>query len=320
MARTAKGPARRALDEVVGGENADGFLRSARRWIVGAGVWVWSEVKGFAITHPEVAIPAVYGFVKACGRTVDSGQTGLRFTLGRVSKQLDPGFHFLIPFVQRARIVPTRSRTLELEDQRIVTKEGLVFVVQANVVWRIVDIEKALIEIDDLVQGMRQLLAISVQQVLSGVAREDLRDGERLDRQLEERMEGPLEVWGVTVERAGFQSIAPSKRTIRVTQQKKRVDARRDAYGALLELGLESAAGTGLVGTRHVPRRRALRAARRDRAARRRQRLTIQRRRVWNDREAYYSKDERKARKKAEKEAQRKAWLTGETVSVSELD
>lgn len=317
MARSAL---RRTLDEAVGEEASEGFLVAAKRWTIGAGTWVWSEVKTFAITHPEVAIPAVYGFIKACGRTVDTGQTGLRFTLGRVSKQLEPGFHFLIPFVQRARIVPTRSRTLELENQRIVTREGLVFVVQANVVWRIVDVEKALIQIDDLVRGMRQLLAVSVQQVLAGVAREDLRDAERLDRQLEKRMAGPLQVWGVEVERAGFQSIAPSKRTIRVTQQKERVAARHDAYGALLGLGLESAAGSGLVSTRHMPRRRVLRATRRDRAMRRRQRLTIQRRRVWDARESYYSKEETKARKKAEKEAQRKAWMAGETVSVSDIE
>lgn len=318
--RAARGPARRLLEEAVGEEVDEGLLRRIRSYVAGALSWVWFELKAQAIENPIVVAGAAYAFVKACGTTVDTGQTGLRFTLGRVSKILDPGFHFMIPFVQRARIVPTRSRTLELEDQRIVTREQLVFVVQANVVWRIVDVEKALIEIDDLVEGMRQLLAISVQEVLRGVARADLRTGGDLDRQLAEVMEEPLAAWGVSVESAGFQSIAPSKRTVRVTQLERRVDARHEAYRALRELGLESDAGSGLVGTRQMPRRRALRAARRDRAARRKQRLTIQRRRVWSDREAYYTQDEKKARKKAEKEAQRKAWLSGESVSVSEID
>lgn len=320
MKRSTKTSLRRLVEDAVGEKVDEGFLRSLRSFVAGAIGWLWLELKAQAINNPYLAFAALAGLVKACGRTVDSGQTGLLFTLGRAGKQLEPGFHPMVPFVQRARIVPTRSRTLELEDQRIVTREQLVFVVQANVVWRIVDIRKALIEVDDLVEGMRQLLAMSVQEVLRGVARADLRRSDELDRQLTEVMAEPLAAWGVSVESAGFQSIAPSKRTIRVTQLEQRVHARHEAYRALRELGLESEAGAGLVGTRHMPRRRALRASRRDRAARRKQRLTIQRRRVWYAIEDDYTQDAQKTRKKAEKEAQRKAWRRGELVSVSELD
>lgn len=296
------------------------LLRDVRSWLKGAGAWLWTQSVQFARDNPFVTAAAVAALVRACGTTVDSGQTGLLFSFGRVKKRLEPGFHLMIPFLQRARIVPTRSRTLELENQRIVTTEGLVYLVRANLVWRIEDIEKALVQVDDVVVGMRQLLAISVQEVLRGVARDELRDVPVLDKELEARMSAPLAAWGVTVERAGFQSIAPSRRSIRVTQLRERVTARYQAYEALLDAGLEPAACIGLVGTRHMPRRRPLRATRRDRMARRTQRVVTLRRRIWNDIEAAHTPEGLKAKKKAEKDAQRKAWLSGEMVSPTATD
>ncbi|QDU83738.1 Modulator of FtsH protease HflC [Planctomycetes bacterium Pla163] len=307
-------------DGPTGDSETDALLRRVSSWLASAGAWIWAETLHFARENPFVTAAAVAGLVRACGTTVDSGQTGLLFSFGRVKKRLDPGFHLMIPFLQRARIVPTRSRTLELENQRIVTEEGLVYVVRANLVWRIEDIEKALIEVDDVVEGMRQLLAISVQEVLRGVARDQLRNVRALDGELEACMSAPLEVWGVAVERAGFQSISPSRRSIRVTQLRERVTARHQAYEALLDAGLEPAACIGLVGTRHMPRRRALRASRRDRMARRTRAVTTLRRRVWNELEAAHTPEAVKEKKKAEKEAQRKAWLSGESVSPSASD
>ena len=56
-----------------------------------------------------VVVGAVAAIVRAMGVTIDSGQTGLLFSFGRAKRELHPGFHLLMPFVQRARRMPTRS-------------------------------------------------------------------------------------------------------------------------------------------------------------------------------------------------------------------
>ena len=85
--------------------------------------------------------------VRAMGVTIKSGETALLFSFGRARKELQPGFHLLIPFLQVARKMPSRSRTLDLPSQRVVTNEGLVYHVDANLVYRIVDVHKAVVEI-----------------------------------------------------------------------------------------------------------------------------------------------------------------------------
>lgn len=226
-------------------------------------------VKDQAIEHPYAAFAAVYGLARAMGVTVQSGNQGLLFSFGRAKEVLEPGFRFLVPFLQVARIVPSRDRTLDLADQRVATLDGLVFRVHATLVWKIVDVRKALIEIGDLEQGMRDSLAISVWEVLYERERAELRVSEEVDRELAEKMARRLEPWGVFVERAGFQSIAPSPRTLALLQLRERVRERERTAGLIAAgtdalPGASGGAALGLVGVPNFPRRRQRRALRRE--------------------------------------------------------
>jgi regulator of protease activity HflC (stomatin/prohibitin superfamily) len=191
----------------------------------------------------------VWAVVRAMGKTVESGQTGLKFSFGRAVRVVEPGFHPLIPFVQVVRTLPTRSRTLDLPAQRVVTDEGLVFDVDANLVYRVVDVRRALIEIDDLVRGMQQVLALSVQELLRPRARAELYASEELDTELSRRMAARLEPWGVAVERAGFPSLRPSRESLRITQLVRLGGERAAALGRLREHGVDPTAALALAGT-----------------------------------------------------------------------
>lgn len=258
-------------------------VRTLWGWALGLLGWVWTLLIEEIFSNVYLVAAAVYGFFRALGVTVRSGSTGQRFTLGRADKRLDPGFHWLIPFVQRAKVVPTRSRTLDLEGQRIATRDGLVVVVSSNLVWRIVDVTKSLVEVDHLVQAMRDWLAVAAARVLSSTTRADLGgeggdggDGgsRELDRRLEETLGELLAPWGVSVERAGFPTIAPSPRTALILQTRERVRTRLAAHDTLGGGPL----GLLLAGARpELPARRSRRAIPRERASRESRRAAAQR-------------------------------------------
>ncbi|MEM1449471.1 MAG: SPFH domain-containing protein [Planctomycetota bacterium] len=252
------------------------------------------------------------GIIRASGVTVESGTTGLLFTLGRIDRPvplllrplvplvrtlpwlsgvprtlLEPGFHPMIPFLQRARRVPTRSRTLDLPAQKVATFEGYVFVADANVVYRIVDVRRALIMVDDVVEGLKQMLTLGVQDVLRAASARELQSGEGLDEALRENLERKVVIWGVEIERAGFPTITPSPRTLRITQLEQRANERHRRMLQLVggergDAGLSVRSALGTVGTRRVFRTKA--RARRADAARHRRRLALEARlqkRAW---------------------------------------
>ncbi|MDG1051697.1 MAG: SPFH domain-containing protein [Planctomycetota bacterium] len=241
---------------------------------------------------------AVLTVIRASGVTVKSGNTGLIYTVGRVDRGvprwfrpalplvrklpfmsgcprqvLEPGFHPMIPFLQQARHLPTRSRTLDLPAQRVATPAGHVFIADANIVYRVVDIRRALIQVDDLVRGMKQMLTLGVQEVLRDAPLAQLQSGIGLDQALRDNLERKLEAWGVTVERAGFPTITPSPMTLRITQLGHQTEERQRQLlaltsqdGAARTMGAHAALGT--VGTRRFFRTKA-RARRRAAVARR---------------------------------------------------
>ena len=208
------------------------------------GTWSWwdafrvgfkESAFQFVQQNSSVILIALISLGKATGMTVKSGHTGLLFSFGRAKQEITPGFRWLIPFLQVVRTVPTRQRTLDLPAQRVTTLDGLVYLVDANIVFRVVDVRKALIEIDDLLKGMRQVLVLSVQEVLRNTERDSLRVAEKTDKALEKAMAVLLEPWGVEVINAGFTSITPSPSTLPLVQLGMRVKTRARSLKQLNE-------------------------------------------------------------------------------------
>jgi len=283
----------------------DWFARLAEL-LRGVGRWLWADHRS-ELFYGGMAL--LWSLVRAMGKTVESGQTGLKFSFGRAVRVVEPGFHPLLPFLQVIRTLPTRSRTLELAAQRVVTDEGLVWDVDANLVYRVVDVRRALIEIDDLTQGMLQVLALSVQELLRHRRRGQLYASAELDEELSQRMAARLEAWGVAVERAGFQSLRPSEESLRVTQLGVLGGARRAALARLSEARVPTWSALGLVSPapRIVPRTAVLAERQRGRkAARRRTWLLAQAGREAKNRFAEVLADENIFVRHARRERERR--------------
>lgn len=253
------------------------ILTRVPEWARGIASWLWEDHKQELI---YAGVGVVWAVVRASGKTVVSGRTGLKFSFGRATAELGPGFYPLLPFLQIVRTLPTRSRTLDLSAQRVVTDEGLVFDVDANLVYRVVDVRRALVEIDDLVQGMHQMLALSVQEVVRPRTRAELYASDALEAELARRMSARLEPWGVAVEHAGFPSLRPSEASLRITQLARLGGEREVACTRMGRDGIGPAAALALASQapRIVPRTRVLAA--RDRARK------TERLRAWLAREA----------------------------------
>lgn len=236
-----------------------GWLDTAVRWLREVAAYVWEDHKRDVILGVWAA---VWGVTRLAGKTVQSGEVGLKFSFGRAVRVCEPGFYPLIPILQTIRVVPSRARTLDLPVQRLTTHAGLVVEVDANVVYRVLDPRKALIEIDSLERGMEQMLVLSVYEVIAALEGHELRAGAELDEQLARVMTRRLEPWGVQVERAGFSTLHPSRQTVRITQLGRRAATRAQALRSFAREAAPAAA-LGLLGAsqRIVSRTRVLRAA-----------------------------------------------------------
>ena len=165
----------------------------------------------------------------AFGVMIQSGQRGVLFRWGKVVKELEPGFHWLVPMVHGVKKTPVRSVTIQLPAQKVMTCDGLVYDVSVNVVYRVDDATRALTLVDHIDAGCRAAIPIIVAEVLRVRDQAQLVDRVSLDRELTERMHAWIARWGLVVEQAGFTTIAPNKSVLHTTQLRSRTMERARA-------------------------------------------------------------------------------------------
>jgi regulator of protease activity HflC (stomatin/prohibitin superfamily) len=211
----------------------------------------------FARQRPYVVFLIVVAIVRSFGTTVRSGRAGVLFFCGRVRKVLEPGFHPLIPILHAVKQTPVRSVTLDLPRQRVSSADGLVYDVDASIIYRVEDPAKALTAVDDVKRGVSNVVPLLVAEVMRGQTLASLAARPALDADLMARTQQALARWGLVVEQAGLNSIAPTRVTARLTQLGARVRERAGLVREQMTAGVPAGLAVALVAAGTAPRSRA---------------------------------------------------------------
>jgi len=178
---------------------------------------------------------------------VYDGQHALKYTLGRAKEVVGPGVRFKLPVLQNYEIRDTRHTTLDLEPQVIQLDDDLVYEVDCKVMYQIVDLRKALIEVDDLVTGLQNRVVMAVQRVFQGQDRRSVRDTEVLIELIGRELQPVEEDWGVRILKLGFSNLSPSPASLEITQLDLLAKERLELYGRFRGEGLAPAASVALI-------------------------------------------------------------------------
>ena len=178
---------------------------------------------------------------------VYDGQHALKFTLGRAQGVVGPGVHFKLPIIQKFAVEETKHTTLDLEPQVIQLEDDLVYEVDAKVMYQIVDLKKAMIEIDDLVTGLQNRVVMAVQRVIQARDRVTIRDTEGMIAAVMESLREVQEQWGVRILQFGFSNLSPSPSSLEITQLDLLARERLELYSDLRGRGLPEESTVALV-------------------------------------------------------------------------
>ncbi len=178
---------------------------------------------------------------------VYDGQHALKFTLGRAREVVGPGVHLRIPIFQKFSVEETKHTTLDLEPQVIQLSDDLVYEVECKVVYQIVDLRKAIVEIDDLVTGLQNRVVLAVQRVVGKQDRESVRDVDAMVGEIRAELVPVEEQWGVRILQFGFSNISPSPATLEITQLELLAHEKLGLYRTFRERGLSEDSAVALV-------------------------------------------------------------------------
>ena len=133
-------------------------------------------------------------------RVLREYERGVIFRLGRLIAQKGPGLILLIPLVDRMVKVDLRTVTLNIPPQEVITRDNVPCRVNAVAYFRVVDSNRAVVEVENYLIATSQISQTALRSVL-GKAELDqlLADRERLNEELQKIIDESTEPWGVKV-------------------------------------------------------------------------------------------------------------------------
>jgi regulator of protease activity HflC (stomatin/prohibitin superfamily) len=127
-------------------------------------------------------------------------ERGVVFRLGRLSELRGPGVVVLAPFINRLVRVSLRTVTLQVPPQEVITRDNVPARVAAVAYFRVVDPNRSIVEIQDVLSATSQIAQTTLRSVL-GKAELDtlLSEREQLNANLQHIIDDQTEPWGVKV-------------------------------------------------------------------------------------------------------------------------
>jgi regulator of protease activity HflC (stomatin/prohibitin superfamily) len=122
------------------------------------------------------------------------------FRLGRLLDQKGPGVVLLIPFIDRMVRVSLRTVTQQISPQDVITRDNVPARVTAVTYFHVVDANKSVIDVEDVLAATSQIAQTTLRSVL-GKADLDtlLAERERLNEDLQKIIDDQTEPWGIKV-------------------------------------------------------------------------------------------------------------------------
>ena len=143
-------------------------------------------------------------------RTIEQGKVGLVEHLGKYSSTVTPGLTFLIPGIQKMRLVDIREQVIDVPEQRIITSDNVSMAVDGIIYAQITDPYQAIYGVSNVFTAVVSLAQTNLRSVLGTMTLDEtLSNREVINTQLLESLDREIGKWGIKVLRVEIQRLDP---------------------------------------------------------------------------------------------------------------
>ena len=151
------------------------------------------------------------------------------FQLGRFWQVKGPGLFFLIPAVQQMVRVDLRTVVFDVPPQDVITRDNVSVKVNAVVYFRVIDPQKAIIQVANFLEATSQLSQTTLRSVLGKHELDELlAEREQLNADIQQVLDAQTDAWGIKVSTVEIKHVDLNETMVRaIAQQAEAERARR---------------------------------------------------------------------------------------------
>jgi regulator of protease activity HflC (stomatin/prohibitin superfamily) len=173
-------------------------------------------------------------------------ERGVVFMLGRFYRVKGPGLVLLIPAVQQMVRVDLRTLVLDIPSQDLITRDNVSVKVNAVLYFRVVDPERAIINVENYMEATGQMAQTTLRSVLGQHELDELlAERERLNRDIQTILDQLTDQWGIKVSNVEIKHVDIDESMIRAIA--KQAEAERERRAKIIHADGEQQAARKLV-------------------------------------------------------------------------
>jgi regulator of protease activity HflC (stomatin/prohibitin superfamily) len=152
------------------------------------------------------------------------------FTFGRFTSVKGPGLIIIIPLVQQIERVELRTVVMDVPSQDVISQDNVSVKVNAIVFFRVIDPERAIIQVENFHAATSQLAQTTLRSVLGQHELDDmLSQREKLNKDVQEILDAQTDAWGIKVANVEIKHVDLDESMIRAIARQAEAERERRA-------------------------------------------------------------------------------------------
>ena len=153
-------------------------------------------------------------------KQIDEYERGIKFTTGKFSKIMNPGWNIVLPFIQSYKKIDIRTKAVDVPEQDAITKDNVSVRINAVIYYKIFDASKAILEVENFFYAVSQLAQTTMRNAVGEVSLDELlSEREMISDKICQIIDKATDPWGIKVENVELKDVA-------LPEEMKRVIAR----------------------------------------------------------------------------------------------
>ena len=169
----------------------------------------------------------------ACLKQINQYERGVKFTMGKFSGIMDPGWRLIIPVFQFYKKVDMRVKAVDVPDQKAITRDNVSVTVNAVIYYKVFSAEKAVIEVENFYYAISQYAQTTMRNIVGEVSLDELLSKrDQIAERIREIVDKETDAWGLKVNSVELKDVslpADMERTIA-----KQAEAEREKRAVII--------------------------------------------------------------------------------------
>lgn len=178
-------------------------------------------------------------------KQINEYERGVKFTLGKFSKIMNPGWNIVLPIFQSYKKVDIRTKAVDVPEQEAITKDNVSIKINAVLYYEIFDASKAILAVENFNYAVSQLAQTTMRNVVGTVSLDELlTEREKISEEICTIVDEATDPWGIKVANVELKDISLPEEMKRVIA--KIAEAEREKQAVITKAAGEVEASKNL--------------------------------------------------------------------------